>query len=90
MPGIRRSLLQKFVSPATAKDRELVDFSRYPFITNNQMQPVGGVTFSRVLEIATVVCHKEVKDLIDITSKSQLERIRRLVRQEWLNQKKRR
>lgn len=84
MSGIRRSLLTRPTAMPTAKDRELVDFSRFPFISNNQAQ------LSRVLEIATEVCHKEVKDLVDIKSVAQLQKIRRLVRGEWIKRQKRR
>lgn len=89
MSGIRRSLLTRPTTLPTAKDRELVDFSRFPFISNNQAQPVLGVAFSRVLEIATEVSHKEVKDLVDIKSVAQLQKIRRLVREEWIKQQTR-
>lgn len=83
MGGIRRSLLVKPTEAPTSKDRELVDFSRFPFFSNNQMQPVMGVSYSRLLEIATGVCRRKITELTEIRTKAQLEKVRRLVRREW-------
>ena len=65
----------------TAEDRQSLDFSRFYNPTPSEL-PSAGIAFTRLLSIATEVCGREIRELGQLRTKGEVERVKRALRKE--------
>lgn len=78
MAGIRASAFIKPEAPATVKDRERLDFSRYANKPQDK-QPTKRIPFTVLLSVASHICGRPITELTQLSS-GEIGKIRRRLR----------
>lgn len=79
----------KITVKPTKRDRSALDFSRFHSDYFNGCEPQRGVSYERLLAIATEVCGYEIRDLSQVWSKKAMERIKMRLKEEKKDEERR-
>lgn len=82
MSGLKASLFRRPPMPSSRKDREGLDFCRFP---SGVPLPVNGIRYIALLEVCMQVTGREIRDLREL-NKSEIRKVKERMREKW-NQK---